>query len=163
MLHSPHPLLSSSPWTSSSSLRLQSCCRVHAILEHLAGIPGFASRIIRMSLSSNLIEAHERKPIIHPYTPQHPSRLPHPSSYMQIDPANGSYMTDPNNSSFFSQNGFPPSSASFPRFSQWSEEKVATLQARLARKLGPEYVTQRPGPAGGPRLRLACQYLARRS
>lgn len=39
------------------------------------------------------------------------------------------------------------------RFTSFSEEKVATLQARLQRKLGPEYVTQRPGPGGGPKLR----------
>jgi DNA repair and recombination protein RAD52 len=35
----------------------------------------------------------------------------------------------------------------------WSEERVEQLQARLRRKLGPEYVTQRPGPGGGPKLR----------
>lgn len=39
------------------------------------------------------------------------------------------------------------------RFSQWSEEKVARMQARLARKLGPEYVSTRQGPAGGGKLR----------
>lgn len=39
------------------------------------------------------------------------------------------------------------------RFTQFSEEKVATLQSRLAKKLGPEYITQRPGPGGGPKLR----------
>lgn len=39
------------------------------------------------------------------------------------------------------------------RFTTWSEEKVATLQVRLSRKLGPEYITQRPGPGGGPKLR----------
>lgn len=39
------------------------------------------------------------------------------------------------------------------RVTSWSEERVAQLQARLARKLGPEYVTQRPGPGGGPKLR----------
>ncbi|KAK4687132.1 DNA repair and recombination protein RAD52, partial [Tremellales sp. Uapishka_1] len=38
------------------------------------------------------------------------------------------------------------------RFTQWSEEKVASLQARLSRKLGPEYITQRAGPGGGPKL-----------
>lgn len=39
------------------------------------------------------------------------------------------------------------------RFTQWSEERVATMQARLQRKLGPEYVSTRPGPGGGPKLR----------
>ncbi|KLT41999.1 hypothetical protein CC85DRAFT_246669 [Cutaneotrichosporon oleaginosum] len=37
-------------------------------------------------------------------------------------------------------------------FTPWSEDKVATLQARLQKKLGPEYVTQRAGPGGGPKL-----------
>ncbi|RXK39941.1 hypothetical protein M231_02736 [Tremella mesenterica] len=45
-----------------------------------------------------------------------------------------------------------PSQGFGAKFTQWSEEKVATLQARLAKKLGPEYITQRPGPAGGPKL-----------
>ena len=40
-------------------------------------------------------------------------------------------------------------------FTSWSEEKVAALQVRLARKLGPEYVTQRQGPGGGGKLRRA--------
>lgn len=39
------------------------------------------------------------------------------------------------------------------QFTAWSEDKVATLQARLQKRLGPEYVTQRAGPGGGPKLR----------
>jgi DNA repair and recombination protein RAD52 len=35
----------------------------------------------------------------------------------------------------------------------WSEERLAQMQVRLSRKLGPEYVSQRPGPGGGPKLR----------
>ncbi|KAI9638506.1 recombination protein Rad52 [Dioszegia hungarica] len=34
----------------------------------------------------------------------------------------------------------------------WSEERLAQMQVRLSRKLGPEYVSQRPGPGGGPKL-----------
>jgi len=30
--------------------------------------------------------------------------------------------------------------------------KIATLQAKLNKKLGPEYISQRPGPGGGPKL-----------
>jgi DNA repair and recombination protein RAD52 len=30
--------------------------------------------------------------------------------------------------------------------------KIATLQARLTQKLGPEFLSQRPGPGGGPKL-----------
>ncbi|KAL1411177.1 DNA repair protein rad52 [Vanrija albida] len=38
------------------------------------------------------------------------------------------------------------------RFTAWSEERIAMMQARLAKKLGPEYVSQRPGMGGGPKL-----------
>lgn len=31
-------------------------------------------------------------------------------------------------------------------------KKIATLQAKLNRKLGPEFISQRPGPGGGPKL-----------
>ena len=115
-----------------------------------------------MSYSAQRIEAYERKPVIHPYTPQHSSRSPHPPfrTPQQNDTASG--QVDPNDTAWTSQQGFPSSSALFPRFSQWSEEKVATLQARLSRKLGPEYVTQRPGPSGGPKLRLVVQWTASR-
>lgn len=34
-------------------------------------------------------------------------------------------------------------------------EKIAELQAKLNRKLGPEYISQRPGPGGGPKLTYA--------
>ncbi|WVQ71460.1 hypothetical protein IAR50_000997 [Cryptococcus sp. DSM 104548] len=36
--------------------------------------------------------------------------------------------------------------------SQWSEDRIEQIQARLKRKLGPEYVTQRPGPGGMQKL-----------
>ena len=29
---------------------------------------------------------------------------------------------------------------------------IATLQAKLNQRLGPEYISQRPGPGGGPKL-----------
>lgn len=38
------------------------------------------------------------------------------------------------------------------RLTPWSEEKLAQLQVRLARRLGPEYLATRPGPGGGPKL-----------
>ncbi|EMD35475.1 hypothetical protein CERSUDRAFT_53707, partial [Gelatoporia subvermispora B] len=34
-------------------------------------------------------------------------------------------------------------------------KKIATLQAKLDRKLGPEYISTRPGPGGGPKLTYA--------
>lgn len=33
--------------------------------------------------------------------------------------------------------------------------KIATLQAKLNQKLGPEFLSQRPGPGGGPKLTYA--------
>lgn len=36
-----------------------------------------------------------------------------------------------------------------------SAKKIATLQAKLNKRLGPEYISQRPGPGGGPKLTYA--------
>ncbi|EJT46386.1 DNA strand annealing protein [Trichosporon asahii var. asahii CBS 2479] len=44
--------------------------------------------------------------------------------------------------------GFGYGSQATPRFTQWSEERVAMMQARLNKKLGPEYISQRPGGGG---------------
>lgn len=53
----------------------------------------------------------------------------------------------------------PPSmSAMDPIFMDLSTETakmIATLQAKLNKKLGPEYISQRPGPGGGPKLTYA--------
>ncbi|GBE88751.1 hypothetical protein SCP_1401560 [Sparassis crispa] len=54
-----------------------------------------------------------------------------------------------------------PSQSSFsfqPSFMDLSEDtakRIATLQAKLDKKLGPEYISQRPGPGGGPKLTYA--------
>ncbi|KZT40521.1 recombination protein Rad52 [Sistotremastrum suecicum HHB10207 ss-3] len=39
-----------------------------------------------------------------------------------------------------------------PSISVESATKIATLQAKLDMKLGPEYISTRPGPGGGPKL-----------
>ena len=39
--------------------------------------------------------------------------------------------------------------------SEESAKRIATLQAKLNKKLGPEYISQRPGPGGGPKLTYA--------
>lgn len=44
---------------------------------------------------------------------------------------------------------------SFMDMSQATAQKIATLQAKLNQKLGPEYVSQRPGMGGGPKLTYA--------
>jgi DNA repair and recombination protein RAD52 len=36
--------------------------------------------------------------------------------------------------------------------SQETAQRIAILQAKLDKKLGPEYISQRPGPSGGPKL-----------
>ncbi|KAH7887038.1 hypothetical protein F5I97DRAFT_1808234, partial [Phlebopus sp. FC_14] len=59
--------------------------------------------------------------------------------------------------------GYPPLFNPMSLFSSnpltdMSEEtaiKIATLQAKLNKKLGPEYISQRPGPGGGPKLTYA--------
>jgi Rad52/22 family double-strand break repair protein len=42
-----------------------------------------------------------------------------------------------------------------PRVTNESTTKIATLQAKLNRQLGPEFISQRPGPGGGPKLTYA--------
>ena len=36
-----------------------------------------------------------------------------------------------------------------------TSKQIATLQAKLNKKLGPEFISQRPGPGGGPKLTYA--------
>ncbi|KAI0942166.1 hypothetical protein AcV7_002675 [Taiwanofungus camphoratus] len=48
-----------------------------------------------------------------------------------------------------------PHDSYFMELSQDSAQKIATLQAKLNKKLGPEYISQRPGPGGGPKLTYA--------
>ena len=47
------------------------------------------------------------------------------------------------------------SESSFMDVSEESSRKIAALQAKLDKKLGPEYISQRPGPGGGPKLTYA--------
>jgi len=51
----------------------------------------------------------------------------------------------------------PPMPLALFGFTPFSEggtipKHIATLQAKLNKKLGPEYISQRPGPDGGPEL-----------
>ncbi|EKM58099.1 uncharacterized protein PHACADRAFT_90029 [Phanerochaete carnosa HHB-10118-sp] len=39
--------------------------------------------------------------------------------------------------------------------SEQTAKQIAALQAKLNKKLGPEYISQRPGPGGGPKLTYA--------
>jgi DNA repair and recombination protein RAD52 len=53
-------------------------------------------------------------------------------------------------------NGIPapqtPFTTSGLPISEETAKKIATLQVKLDQKLGPEYISQRPGPGGGPKL-----------
>ena len=114
-----------------------------------------------MSLSAHLVETYERKPIIHPYNPPHPQRPLRPAYFVTSTPFTDrrNMNTDP---FWYPVHGggpgsgpshVPSSATTASGFSRWSEEKIAALQVRLTKRLGPEYVTQRPGPGGGPKLR----------
>ena len=46
-------------------------------------------------------------------------------------------------------------SPSFMDISASTASRIATLQAKLDKKLGPEYISQRPGPGGGMKLTYA--------
>jgi DNA repair and recombination protein RAD52 len=47
------------------------------------------------------------------------------------------------------------SQPSYMDLSQATADKIERLQAKLNQKLGPEYISQRPGPGGGPKLTYA--------
>ncbi|KAJ2925390.1 hypothetical protein H1R20_g11713, partial [Candolleomyces eurysporus] len=47
------------------------------------------------------------------------------------------------------------SAMAFQEVSEATAVKIASLQAKLNQKLGPEYISQRPGPGGGPKLTYA--------
>jgi len=102
-----------------------------------------------MAFSAHLIDQFEKKPYLPPPPLTRPIQQPLPS--MSTPFVNRTMDSD---TSWMSHGGAANTTLGGPsRFSQWSEEKVAALQVRLAKKLGPEYVTQRPGPGGGPKLR----------
>ena len=46
-------------------------------------------------------------------------------------------------------------SMAYQELSEATTLKIANLQAKLNQKLGPEYISQRPGPGGGPKLTYA--------
>ena len=57
--------------------------------------------------------------------------------------------------SFNSQAHGLPATLPFTGPSEETAIKIATLQAKLNQKLGPEFISQRPGPGGGPKLTYA--------
>lgn len=106
--------------------------------------------ITPMSHSTHLVDKYEeRKPMI-------PAHLRPPAAGpSRAQPPNPMQMKQEADGSWYSHHGDTSMSANTTVRSQWSAEKTEQLQQRLARRLGPEYVTQRPGPGGGPKLRSA--------
>ncbi|ORY25756.1 hypothetical protein BCR39DRAFT_560930 [Naematelia encephala] len=106
------------------------------------------------SLSTHLVESHQHdtnpdvKPNIHSY-PHHHGALPRRPPFLSTQNIQRTFDAD---ASWMSGHGSMSMTHGQPRFTQWSEERVASLQSRLQRKLGPEYVTQRSGPSGGGKL-----------
>ena len=87
-----------------------------------------------------------------------PFGIPHNTGFNQSDP---NLVTSGNMSfdrSMHRSNERSHATTSFfnePSFMDMSEAtamKIAALQAKLNQKLGPEYISTRPGPGGGPKL-----------
>jgi DNA repair and recombination protein RAD52 len=69
---------------------------------------------------------------------------------MSFNPAmHGSFSHDTSSVSFDRSMGY------MGDISEATAARIATLQAKLDRKLGPEFISQRPGPGGGPKLTYA--------
>jgi hypothetical protein len=85
--------------------------------------------------------------MVNPYLPPTANGQDKPNPYMtQMAPAaNASYKSN----GFGNGGGFTAPML----MTEYTAGQLATLQSRLAKKLGPEYITKRPGPGGGPKLR----------
>jgi DNA repair and recombination protein RAD52 len=88
------------------------------------------------------------------------------NSYQPHSPFNSSIVTHESMSFNPTMHGTPLAQQSFSLFgsqpsfvngsiSEETAKKIASLQAKLNQKLGPEFISQRPGPSGGPKLTYA--------
>ena len=83
------------------------------------------------------------------------------NSYQPNSPLNSSVVTHESMSFNPAMHGTPLAQQSFSlsgsssQPSQETAKKIASLQAKLNQKLGPEFISQRPGPGGGPKLTYA--------
>jgi DNA repair and recombination protein RAD52 len=89
------------------------------------------------------------------------------NSYQPNSPLNSSVVTHGSMSLNPAMHGTPLAQQSFSLFgsqtrsiandsiSEETAKKIASLQAKLNQKLGPEFISQRPGPGGGPKLTYA--------
>lgn len=87
-------------------------------------------------------------------------------SYQTNSPLDSSIVTHESMSFNPPMHGTPLAQQSFSLFgshpsfaddsiSEETAKKIASLQAKLNQKLGPEFISQRPGPGGGPKLTYA--------
>lgn len=119
---------------------------------HLRNVPApDRTRCMSPSLSAHLIKSYENRA-----TSPFATFTLFPSTIMQSPDisycANMSYnasMHGPQQPSFFQQSTAFGNSGAPVEISQATEVKIADLQAKLNRKLGPEFISQRPGPGGG--------------
>ncbi|KAI5118012.1 hypothetical protein M0805_003449 [Coniferiporia weirii] len=107
------------------------------------------------ALSGHLVEQYytfhqSRAPFGQPF---HASQLATNGPMSFAPQMHGSFPSQPAflDQSMASMNAAP----SYMDMSEATARKVATLQAKLDKKLGPEYISQRPGPGGGPKLTYA--------
>ena len=85
------------------------------------------------------------------------------NSYQPNSPFNSSVVTHESMSFNPNMHGTPFAQQSFSLFGSQSNDsvseetarKIASLQVKLNQKLGPEFISQRPGPGGGPKLTYA--------
>lgn len=102
-------------------------------------------------LSSHLLEKQEAPAAGPSARSHHQAKIPFRPTFVPMPSTGGSYVANDN---FGTQHGGGTQQAGLDGnavfgMSQFSAEQIATLQARLARKLGPEFITQRQGPSGG--------------
>uniref|UniRef100_A0A8H8CKG5 Uncharacterized protein n=1 Tax=Psilocybe cubensis TaxID=181762 RepID=A0A8H8CKG5_PSICU len=113
---------------------MRSAQRRHTQPSSSEGIPSMSG-----SLSNHLINSH------YPDSPFNSSIVSH--GPMSFNPMMHGTPYAQQSFSLFNSQSFANDS-----ISEETAKKIAILQAKLDRKLGPEYISQRPGPGGGPRL-----------
>jgi hypothetical protein len=101
-------------------------------------------------------EMEQKPPITQNLSTPQSHAPPHAFTYQPTNPTQltawdaGGSLPPPHPSHHpFTQSGQAPATMSL---SEYTAGQIATLQSRLAKKLGPEYITQRPG-GGGAKLR----------
>lgn len=116
-----------------------------------------SSDVLDMSLSAHLVEQYDTLQL-----PQAPFGEPVHSSQLSISGPmsfaphmHGTFMSQPFTDTSMDQSMVSLDAPSMMSITTASAQKIAKLQATLDKKLGPEYISQRPGPGGGPKLTYA--------